>query len=129
MLVDHILVAEDAPLNQEIISLLLKRFGHQVAIVENGAEAVEAVTSRHYDLVLMDMQMPVMDGIEAVRRIRALAGPAGRVPVVALTANVLPEEIERCRQAGMQGHLAKPIDPDRLVDEIDRLSTEEVGGG
>ncbi len=124
----HILVAEDAPLNQEIISLLLKRFGHQVTIVSNGAEAVEAVVRERYDLVLMDMQMPVMGGVEAVRQIRALTGPAARVPVIALTANVLPEEIERCRQAGMQGHLAKPIDPDRLMDEIDRLSTEQVGG-
>jgi signal transduction histidine kinase/ActR/RegA family two-component response regulator len=120
----QILVAEDAPLNQEIIGMLLKRFGHQVTIVNDGGAAVEAVKRRPFDLVLMDLQMPVMDGIDATRRIRELPGTACRVPIIALTGSVMAEEIEACHAAGMQGHLAKPIDPDRLMDLIDRMSTD-----
>jgi CheY-like chemotaxis protein len=120
----QILVAEDAPLNQEIIGMLLKRFGHQVMIVDDGGVAIEAVKRRPFDLVLMDVHMPVMDGIEATRRIRELPGLAGRVPIIALTGSVMSHEVEACRAAGMQGHLAKPIDPDRLMDLIDRMSTD-----
>ncbi|HVJ51363.1 MAG TPA: ATP-binding protein [Aliidongia sp.] len=122
----HILVAEDAPINQEIIGLLLKRFGHQAVLVGDGAAAVEAAAQQPFDLVLMDLHMPIMDGLEAARRIRFLPGAAGRLPIVALTGSVMAEEIEQCRVAGMQGHLAKPIDPDKLMETIDRLTTDAI---
>jgi len=117
----NVLVAEDVVPNQIMIEIVLGKAGHEVNVVENGALAVEAVQRGDYDVVLMDLQMPVMDGLEATRRIRALAGPANRVPIVALTANVMPDEIAACRAAGMQAHLAKPIDAAALIALIDRL--------
>ena len=116
-----VLVAEDVVPNQIMIEIVLGKAGHDVTVVENGAAAVEAMQRGGYDVVLMDLQMPVMDGLEATRRIRALAGIASRVPIVALTANVMPDEIAACRAAGMQAHLAKPIDAAALIALIDRL--------
>ncbi len=110
----RILVAEDTDTNQLLIKLLLTQDGHAVTVVDNGVSAVEAVACQDYDVVLMDMQMPVLDGLGATRRIRALPDAAGTLPILALTANVLPEELAACREAGMQGHLAKPIDPYHL---------------
>jgi signal transduction histidine kinase len=122
----RILVAEDIDTNQLLIKLLLTQDGHAVTVVDNGASAVDAVALQDYDVVLMDMQMPVLDGLGATRRIRALPDAAGKLPILALTANVLPEELAACRDAGMQGHLAKPIEPYRL-----RAALAEVcaGGG
>jgi signal transduction histidine kinase len=117
----HILVAEDVVPNQIMIEILLNRAGHEATIVENGAAAVEAMKLVDYDLILMDLQMPVMDGLEAARVIRMLPGPAGRVPIVALTANVMPDEIAACRAAGMQAHLAKPIDSAALTALLDQV--------
>ncbi len=116
-----VLVAEDVVPNQIMIEIVLGKAGHDATVVENGALAVEAVQRGGYDIVLMDLQMPVMDGLEATRRIRALNGAAARVPIVALTANVMPDEIAACRAAGMQAHLAKPIDASALIALIDRL--------
>ncbi len=110
----EILVAEDNAINRELISALLQGTGHRCTMVENGREAVEAAGVAPFDLVLMDMQMPEMDGIEATQEIRALAGPMAAVPVIALTANAFADQAERCVAAGMTGHLAKPIDPARL---------------
>jgi|HubBroStandDraft_1064217.scaffolds.fasta_scaffold05151_3 signal transduction histidine kinase/CheY-like chemotaxis protein len=120
----HILVAEDVLPNQIMIEILLHKGGHEVTIVENGVAAVEAVANGDFDLILMDLQMPVMDGIEATREIRKLPGKPSRIPIVALTANVMPDEIEACRAAGMQAHLAKPIDPNKLMALIERLGAE-----
>jgi len=86
--------------------------------VENGAEAVQAAATGEYDLILMDVHMPVMDGMDATRAIRALAGAAGRVPVLALTANVQPEQVEACRAAGMDAHIGKPIQIGQLLWEM-----------
>ena len=114
-----ILLAEDSPLNQKVVTGLLKAAGHTVAAVAaNGAEAVEIATAGGFDLILMDMRMPVMDGLTATRAVRALPGPAGRVPIVALTANALRADGEACRAAGMDGHVAKPIDPETLFRTI-----------
>ena len=108
----RVLLAEDNPANRTLIAALLGPMGVSLDMVENGEEAVRAVQTEAYDLILMDMQMPVMDGPAATRAIRA-AGDA--TPIVALSANVLPEQIEQCRAAGMQGHVAKPIDPRTLM--------------
>ena len=108
----RVLLAEDNPANRTLVAALLGAMDVALDMVENGEEAVRAVEATAYDLILMDMQMPVMDGPAATRAIRA-AGDT--TPIVALTANVLPEQIEQCRAAGMQGHVAKPIDPRALM--------------
>jgi CheY-like chemotaxis protein len=118
----QILVAEDVPPNQIMTEILLNRAGHQVTIVDDGAAAVEAVRRRPYDLILMDLQMPVMDGLEATRKIRALPGTARAIPIVALTANITTDEIDACFAAGMQAHLTKPINSARLIEIITRLT-------
>ena len=106
----HILVAEDNAINQLLISKQLERLGYQSHIVGNGAEAIAALIDQSYDLVLMDCQMPEMDGYEASRRIRALEEQTGkRVPILALTANAVRGDAERCIAAGMDGHLTKPV--------------------
>ncbi len=105
----RVLVAEDVPVNQELVRLMLAPLGCELVVVSDGQQAVDAVAARAFNLVLMDMQMPVLDGLEAARMIRRLDGPASRTPIVALTANVLPEQIECCRLAGMNDHVAKPF--------------------
>jgi signal transduction histidine kinase/AmiR/NasT family two-component response regulator/HPt (histidine-containing phosphotransfer) domain-containing protein len=114
----RILVADDVALNRELLQASLEQNGHQVLLVENGEQAVARVGQGGFDVVLMDVQMPVMDGIEATRRIRMLPRPAGQVPVVALTANVMEAEQQRCLAAGMNRVLTKPIDWDRLFDTL-----------
>ena len=105
----RILVAEDLPMNQELARAMLGRAGHHVEIANDGQEAVEAVQAHAYDLILMDIQMPRMDGITATRTIRRLPGAAGQVPIVAMTANVLPQQVAEFLAAGMNGHVAKPV--------------------
>jgi PAS domain S-box-containing protein len=114
----RILVAEDVTMNQIIVESILTAAGHEVVLVENGAEALEAVQQGAFDMVLMDMQMPVMDGIEAATRIRALDGAECRIPIIALSANAMAEEIQICRAAGMNDHLAKPIDRALLLRTV-----------
>jgi len=114
----RVLLAEDNAANQALVTALVAPLDIQLHIVENGALAVQALQAENYDLVLMDMQMPVMDGLSAARAIRALPGRAAATPIVALTANVMPEQIEQCRAAGLQGHVTKPIDPLSLFTAI-----------
>ncbi|MFN3512429.1 MAG: ATP-binding protein [Phenylobacterium sp.] len=115
----RLLLAEDVAVNRELIATLLAPFSLEIETAENGEEAVAAVTRAHFDLVLMDVQMPVMDGLTATRLIRSLPDPAARaVPIVAMTANVLSDQVETCRQAGMDDHLGKPIDPRSLLEVI-----------
>jgi CheY-like chemotaxis protein len=105
----RILLAEDFPMNQELVCAILARDGHVVDVVSNGADAVQAVQKERYDLVLMDIEMPVMDGLTAAREIRKLPGAAGKVPIVALSANVLPDQVRQISDAGMGGNLGKPF--------------------
>jgi len=105
----RILMADDAPANRELVAAILATQDVQLETVCDGLQALEAARDGHYDLILMDVQMPVMDGMQATRAIRALDGPAGTVPIVALTANVQAEQIAQCLAAGMDGHLGKPI--------------------
>ncbi|CAO3361550.1 ATP-binding protein [Azospirillum melinis] len=116
----RILLAEDLAMNRDLAVTMLTRAGHQVDAVDDGAAAVAAVQEQPYDLVLMDVQMPVMDGLEATRRIRALPGPESRIPILALTAGVMQIEVERCLQAGMNAHLAKPLEKSKLLAAIGR---------
>ncbi len=111
----RLLLAEDNKVNQKIAMTLLGRLGYAVDLAENGREAVTAASSHRYALILMDMQMPQMDGLEATRRIRSLTGPNARVPIVALTANAMQSDQEACSAAGMNDFLSKPFDRDSLV--------------
>jgi PAS domain S-box-containing protein len=120
----RILVAEDVVVNQLIVNAFLKAAGHEVVLVGNGLEAVDAVQARDYDLVLMDMEMPLMDGLSATKAIRRLGEHGRTIPIVALTANAMPEEVARCRAAGMNDHLAKPIDREALWAMVAKWSGE-----
>ena len=115
-----ILVAEDNAINQQLITTLLRKWGHRVTLVENGMGAVTAAAANSYDIILMDLQMPGMSGIEAAQRIRKLSGPGGP-PIIALTAHVMPGIRDEVLAAGMQDHVTKPIDPDGLAEAIARL--------
>jgi signal transduction histidine kinase/DNA-binding response OmpR family regulator len=105
----QVLVAEDHAVNRKYLAALLDRLEHDATFVDNGREALLAASARTFDLVLMDLHMPVMDGAEAAQAIRSLAGPEGRVPIVALTADVFPETRARCLAAGMNDFLSKPV--------------------
>ena len=118
--VAHVLVAEDNPVNQTVARLMLEKHGCRVDVVANGALAVEAVRAERYDMVLMDCQMPVCDGFEATRRIRALAPPLDGVIIVALTGNALAGDREKCLAAGMNDYLAKPVRRDALAEVLTR---------
>ena len=110
-----ILLAEDGVVNQVLVKTLLEKAGHMVTVVETGAQAVEATAVVHYDAVLMDVQMPEMDGLEATARIRAReAGGQRRVSIIALTAHAMEGDRERCVAAGMDGYISKPIRPEDL---------------
>jgi len=109
----RILLAEDNRTNQEVVLAMLDEVGLSADVVENGAQAVTAVRQRDYDLILMDMQMPEMDGLEATREIRQLPGRTG-VPIVAMTANAFADDRRHCLEAGMNDHLGKPITPEML---------------
>jgi signal transduction histidine kinase/DNA-binding response OmpR family regulator len=114
----RILVADDEALNRSIASSFLTRAGHSFVCVENGAAAVEAALAEDFDIVLMDVRMPVMNGIEATRRIRAAAGPRRLVRIIAVTAQAFAEQIVLCEQAGMNGHLSKPFNIAMLLDAL-----------
>jgi CheY-like chemotaxis protein len=116
----RILLVEDTEINQEIARSMLESAGHQVEIVSDGSAAVMRVRAETYDLVLMDVQMPVMDGMTATRHIRALNHPACDVPIVAMTANVLPQQVRSFRDAGMNDHIGKPFRRDELYAAIER---------
>ncbi len=114
----RILVVEDTAINRVIVDTMLSQAGHAVTLANDGVEALDAVHKEDFDLILMDMQMPVMDGLEATRRIRIGEERVRDIPIVALTAAVLPNEIERCMQAGMSDFLPKPIVLDTLLRTI-----------
>jgi len=118
----RILVAEDNDVNQILINAVLTRMGHVVHLVANGALAVEAVRRGDYDLVLMDLQMPGMDGMEATQAIRALGDARAGVPIIAMTANAFEEDRRACLAAGMDDYVAKPIDVEQLAQAIARRS-------
>ena len=117
----RVLLAEDNRVNQKVVIGILKRAGCTFSVVENGERALEAIQEGGFDVVLMDCHMPVMDGYTAAGRIRDLEGPAGRVPIVALTAGALAEDRDRCLEAGMDHFLAKPFRADDLLNLLAAL--------
>ncbi|WP_454758982.1 ATP-binding protein [Caulobacter segnis] len=114
----NLLVADDNEANRELIGTLVRAMGHAVDVVADGCAAVEAAASGGYDLILMDVQMPRMDGLTATRAIRALGGDAAATPIIALTANVLPDQVAFYRASGMDDHVGKPINPRELLLKI-----------
>lgn len=114
----RILLVEDLEHNRDLARAILSRAGYEVEIAENGAEAVQAVQANHYDLVLMDIQMPVMDGMTATRIIRELDHPASRIPIIAMTANVLPHQVKTFGEAGMNDHIGKPFKKAELFQKV-----------
>jgi two-component system sensor histidine kinase/response regulator len=119
----EILVAEDNAINQQLITALLKKWGHKITMVDTGFGAVTAATANDFDIILMDIQMPGMSGIDAAARIRKLPRPRGAVPIIALTAHVLEGAREEILAVGIQAHVAKPIDPVELALAIGRLTS------
>jgi CheY-like chemotaxis protein len=118
----RVLIADDNVVNQKLITHLLQERGHAVAVVSNGRQAVEEVTRGEYDLVLMDLQMPEMDGLEATAVIRARERLTHlRVPIVALTAHAMAGDRQRCLDAQMDDYLAKPVKAGELFEVLDRV--------
>jgi CheY-like chemotaxis protein len=116
------LLVEDNVVNQRVAVRVLEKRGHWVVIAENGVEALQALACQRFDLALMDVQMPEMDGLEATRRIRAMEDQTGQhLPIVAMTAHAMKGDRERCLQAGMDDYIAKPIDAEKLAALVERL--------
>jgi CheY-like chemotaxis protein len=118
----HVLVVDDIAMNRDVARSFLCVAGHRVVCVEGGRESVAAAAADDFDIVLMDVRMPEMDGLEATWRVRALEGPRGRVPIVALTAQAFSGQVEECRAAGMDGHLGKPLTLAVLLDTAERVA-------
>jgi CheY-like chemotaxis protein len=116
----RILVAEDVDVIRQLISLILEAEGYQVDEVRDGEAALAAMFAVEYDVILMDLQMPIMDGMQATRALRALGGRFGDLPVIAMSANVMSGQIELCLDAGMTAHLAKPFTAKGLCDTVAR---------
>ena len=123
----NVLVAEDNRVNQLVTKRMAERLQNTVTVVEDGAQAVEAVRQGAYDLILMDLQMPEMDGLEATRAIRALDGPRSHVRIVAVTARAMQEDRQRCIDAGMDDYISKPVRPQALEAVLGRLFGPETG--
>ncbi len=123
-----ILLAEDGLVNQRVAVGLLQMRGHHVTIANNGKEAVDAVRNERYDVVLMDVQMPELDGLEATIAIREMEKPSGRhTPIIAMTAAAMKGDREKCLQVGMDGYISKPIDPEQLTSTLQQISPAESG--
>jgi CheY-like chemotaxis protein len=117
----EILVAEDNEINQKVVSKMLERLGHCATVVANGQRALEQASARRFDIILMDIQMPGIDGYEAAARIRSdLPGLNAQTPVIALTAHARAGDRERCLAAGMDDYLSKPLKSEELRDTLDK---------
>ncbi|MDB5901532.1 MAG: domain S-box, partial [Betaproteobacteria bacterium] len=117
----RLLLAEDNPVNQKLAVKLLTTRGHVVRVANNGREAVEAAQHERFDAILMDLQMPVMGGIEACNAIRAAETAPSRVPIIAITAHAMDRDRDLCLASGMDGFVSKPVRIDVLMSELDRV--------
>ena len=125
----HILVVDDNATNRMVVEALCEMFDCSTESVADGVEAVEAAKAGRYDVILMDIKMPRMDGVTATREIRKLAGAAGRVPIIALTANADADEVAQYLAAGMRAVVEKPIKPERLMEALDAALSEKGEDG
>jgi CheY-like chemotaxis protein len=123
----HVLVVDDNATNRMVAEALCEMFECTCECVEDGAEAVEAARSGRFDLILMDIRMPRMDGVEATRAIRSFGGPAGAVPIIALTANADPEDAQSYIDNGMQCVVEKPIKPEKLLIAMNAAMPDVLG--
>jgi signal transduction histidine kinase len=121
----RVLLVDDIAMNRDVVGAFLRSAGHEVWLAENGQDGIRLASEQSIDVILMDVRMPEMDGLEATRQIRALPAPHRHVPILALTAGVLPEEIAECEAAGMNGLVAKPVEYTKLMQAIG----DTVGGG
>ena len=118
----RILLAEDNVVNQRLISRILEKMGHTVMVANDGAAALVMLSQQDFDLVAMDMQMPMMDGLEATRKVRLDELGSGRhMPIVAITANAFDDDRRKCFEAGMDGYVVKPVSAKAIGDELDRV--------
>ncbi len=122
----QVLLVEDHPINQMLATTLLQKWGHTVVLAKNGQEAVDLFPTRNWDVVLMDMQMPVMGGLDATRLIRACEGVGERTPIIAMTANAMESDRDACLQAGMDDHLAKPFNANNLQAMLARHTVKSI---
>jgi CheY-like chemotaxis protein len=123
-----VLLAEDNTINQKLAVRLLEKRGHSVVVAGNGREALTALERESYDVVLMDVQMPEMDGFEATAAIRAREKESGRrLPIIAMTAYAMKGDRERCLAAGMDGYVSKPLQPRELFEAVEGPSRESAG--
>jgi CheY-like chemotaxis protein len=123
----RVLLAEDNPVNQKFAVRVLSGAGHEVTVANNGRQAVDRWAAERFDVVLMDIQMPELDGLDATREIRAReAGSARKTPIIAMTANAMAGDREMCLSAGMDGYVTKPVRKDVLFAEMARILK---GGG
>jgi CheY-like chemotaxis protein len=126
----NVLLAEDTPANQKLITHILRKRGHNVAVANNGREAVQLAAQETFDLILMDVQMPIVDGFQATSEIRASAdSKSARLPIIAMTAHAMQGDRERCLAAGMDEYITKPIDMRRLIQLVEGWSIAEVRAG
>ena len=122
---ERVLLVDDHPMNLRLGETLLGLLGCEVDLAASGEEAVAAAKAKVYDAILMDVHMPKMDGLTATRAIRKLDGAGGRVPIIAMSADVMPQSIERCRAAGMVDHLAKPVQMKALHEVLAQRMAEQ----
>ena len=119
----RVLLAEDTPANQKLVTYVLGKRGHSVEVAQDGQQALDAVRQQDFDLVFMDVQMPVMDGLQATQPIRKLPDPKkARLPIIAMTAHALKGDAERCLAAGMDGYISKPVKGEELIELVERLA-------
>ncbi len=119
-------MAEDNPINQKVALRLLSNLGYNAELAENGEIALQRVQHGKYDAVLMDLHMPVMDGLQATRAIRSLATAVSQIPIIALTANALNDERRKCLEAGMNDFMTKPIDKKLFESVLDHWTNPDL---
>lgn len=122
-----ILLVEDNLVNQKVALALLEKMGYQADVTANGQEALDALNKVAYDLVLMDCQMPVKDGYETTRAIRELDGPLAEIPIIAMTANAMAGDDEKCYDAGMNDYMTKPINSKLMAEKIQAFAKQKQG--